>query len=88
MKKDELVHLHSLLTCLRAEFEGREDPPAGAFARYDDLDVSPMAVYGSKGDHARAVRALSAALAALVEGNDPEEVPDRTATEGNVRAQS
>ena len=88
MKKDELVHLHNLLTCLRAEFERREDPPEDAFARYDDLGVSPMAVYGSKADHTRAVQALAGALAALSEADDPQEVLDRAVTEGNVTAQS
>ena len=88
MKKDELVHLHSLLTLLRAEFERREDPPDGAFAHYADLDVSPMAVYGSKAEHTRAVQALAGPLAALAEADDPQEVADRAPGDRNVTVQS
>jgi len=89
MKKDELVHLHSLLTLLRAEFERREDPPEGTFARYDDLDVSPIAVYGSKDDHDRAVQALASALGALSEpGDDPSASDERGDTGQNVTVQS
>ena len=84
MKKDELVHLHNLLTCLRAEFERREDPPEDAFARYDDLGVSPMAVYGSKADHTRAVQALAGALAVLSRGEEPPAVESRDRSDPNV----
>lgn len=62
MRKDELVHLHSLLALVRTEYERRGDAVPGAFAAYDDMDVSPMAVYGSKTDHERAVRALARGL--------------------------
>lgn len=65
MKKDELVHLHALLTLLRDEYDRRGIAPPSAFEAYDAVDVSPMAVYGSKTDHERAVRALANALAAV-----------------------
>lgn len=64
MKKDELVHLHSLLTVLRAEYERRGVVSESAFERYEGLGVSPMAVYGSKSEHTQAVQALASALAA------------------------
>jgi len=67
MKKDELVHLHSLLTVVRAEYERRGVVSSSAFRGYEDLGVSPMAVYGSKSDHARAVQALASTLAAASE---------------------
>lgn len=70
MRKDELVHLHSLLAVLRAEYERRGVASPGAFAAYDELDVSPLAVYGSKEDHARAVQALASALASAT-GDSP-----------------
>jgi hypothetical protein len=64
MKKDELVHLHSLLTVVRAEYERRGVVSSSAFGSYEELGVSPMAVYGSKSEHARAVQALASTLAA------------------------
>jgi hypothetical protein len=65
MKKDELVHLHTLLALVRGEYERRGVAPPGAFDAYDDLGVSPMAVYGSKSEHERAVEALACELAAV-----------------------
>ena len=88
MKKDELVHLHTLLTLLRAEFERREEPPEEWFARYDDLGVSPMAVYGSKTDHARAVQALAGALAALSRGEESAAAESPDGNDRNVTVQS
>lgn len=67
MKKDELVHLHSLLTLLRAEFERRGVASSQAFADYEGLGVTPMAVYVSKDEHADAVQALADALASAAE---------------------
>jgi hypothetical protein len=89
MKKDELVHLHSLLTRLRAEYERRGAAAAEAFAAYDDLDVSPMAVYGSKDDHLRAVQALASALATTSgPDDDPSAGSDREHTGRNATVQS
>jgi hypothetical protein len=82
MRKDELVHLHSLLTVLRAEYE-RRGVPAEAFAAYDELDVSPIAVYGSKAEHAAAVQALASALADV---SEPGDSPERDATAGERNA--
>ncbi|MEF8851550.1 MAG: UPF0058 family protein [Haloarculaceae archaeon] len=89
MKKDELVQLHGLLTLLRAEYERRGAVAEEAFAAYDDLDVSPMAVYGSKDEHARAVQALASALAAASSpGDEGSPGADRDHTERNATAQS
>ncbi|PSQ04761.1 metal-binding protein [Halobacteriales archaeon QS_4_69_31] len=77
MKKDELVHLHTLLALVREEYERRGVASPAAFAAYDELDVSPMAVYGSKSDHEHAVEVLSRALAAASRRADE---PDRSAT--------
>lgn len=67
MRKDELLYLHHLLALVREEFVRRGVAEPEAFERYDELGVSPIAVYASKREHARAVRTLSAALAAAVE---------------------
>ena len=84
MRKDELVHLHSLLTVLRTEYE-RRGVPAEAFAAYDELDVSPIAVYGSKAEHTAAVQALASALADVSEPG-PGDSPERDATAGERNA--
>lgn len=68
MRKDELLYLHHLLALLRQEYERREVVPNGAFASYDALGVSPMAVYASKRQHERAVKALADGLATATPG--------------------
>ncbi|WP_136716840.1 UPF0058 family protein [Halorientalis salina] len=68
MRKDELLHLHQLLTAVRVEYERRGDVPADAFSAYDELSVSPVAAYAPKGDHKRAVRTLASTLAACSGG--------------------
>ena len=80
MRKDELVHLHNLLALVRQEFAERDDAPPGTFADYDALGVSPMAVYGSKTDHQRAVQELARALATAAE---PESEPHSDAGSGS-----
>jgi len=72
MRKDELLYLHHLLALLRDEVTEREGAPASAFATYEEVDVGPMAIYAAKSDHERAVRALAAALAAVVTESDAE----------------
>jgi len=74
MRKDELVHVHSLLSVLRAEYERRGIASPVTFEAYDRLDVSPMAVYGSKSEHEEAVMALSRALAEATPGTDERAV--------------
>ena len=63
MRKDELLHLHQLLTAVRREYEHRGDSTADAFAAYDELSISPVAAYARKDDHEEAVRVLASALA-------------------------
>lgn len=79
MRKDELVHLHGLLDLLGSEYERRGVADPSAFEAYEDLGVSPMAVYGSKADHARAVHALADALAAASEAAESADERDESA---------
>ncbi|PSQ29396.1 metal-binding protein [Halobacteriales archaeon QS_9_68_17] len=58
MRKNELVHLHSLLRLLRERYA--DD---GAFAEYDALSINPTHAHRSKGAHKDAVLSLSAQLA-------------------------
>ena len=74
MKKDESLHLHTLLALVRADVERRGDASPAEFGAYDDLDVSPIAVYGSKAEHERAVLALARGLAAAVGDSDDRSV--------------
>jgi len=64
MKKDELVHLHSLFWLLRQDYEQRGIASPEQFSGYDELGVSPMAVYTSKAGHKEAVGTLADELAA------------------------
>lgn len=86
MKKDELVHLHSLLAVLRMEYERRGVASPSRFSGYDALDVSPIAVYGSKGEHARAVQALAGALARVSEDAVRESAGGSTGESGDRNA--
>lgn len=74
MKKDELVHLHTLLVLLRADLERRGVAEPADFADYEALEVSPMAIYGPKADHEQAVRALASALVTAVDREDEHSV--------------
>jgi len=70
MRKDELLYLHHLLALSKTEFEQRGVASPETFARYEDVGVGPMAIYSSKGDHRRAVRALASDLAAASEDRE------------------
>lgn len=63
MRKNELIHLHTLLVEIAGDFldEGiatRED-----FEPYHRLEIGPMALRSCRDDHEIAVRTLSTALA-------------------------
>lgn len=73
MRKDELLYLHQLLALVRDDWEHRGVVSADAFAEYDALDVTPMAIYASKSEHQEAVAALAARLAARSEGDADEQ---------------
>lgn len=61
MRKNELVHLHSLLRLLRERYA--DDADDAAFAEYDALSINPTHAHRSKGAHKEAVLSLSALLA-------------------------
>jgi hypothetical protein len=60
MRKDELLHLHQLLACVKQEYERRGDDE---FPAYEDIETLPVAAFASKGGHKRAALALAADLA-------------------------
>lgn len=57
MKKQELIHLHGLLSEVRAQFEAW-DECEGTSEAYREIGVQPTSIHRSKTDHKRAVFAL------------------------------
>lgn len=81
MRKQGLVHLHALCAQLRTHVEERAEVPDGAFDRYEELDVSPSAIYRRKESHRRAVQRLADDVSTAVELE--QQLPDGpTATDG------
>ncbi|SFR42683.1 UPF0058 family protein [Halogeometricum limi] len=76
MKKNELVHVHSLLTCVAEDFVERGVVEPEAFAPYRALGVSPMSLRASRDDHEAAVRVLAEILSTAARGQT-----DRPASE-------
>jgi hypothetical protein len=75
MKKQELVHLHSLLAEVAA-YCGRDGVDL-ALAPYHDLETGPMAIGRAKSDHERAVFALSRAVSGSLGERSDEDVTAR-----------
>jgi len=66
MRKQELVHLHALCVLVRKHVESRAGDTDDAFYRYEEVDVSPTAIYRAKGAHRRAVLQLTADISAAL----------------------
>jgi hypothetical protein len=77
MKKNELVHFHSLLVALAEDFVERGLATREDFAEYDALDVSPMALRAPRADHERAVLTLARLLAEVAAGGDGDDRSSR-----------
>lgn len=54
MKKQELIHLHGLLSEVRAEYEDAGEPKID-LSDYEEFGVQPTSIHRSKTDHKRAV---------------------------------
>jgi len=54
MKKQELIHLHGLLSEVRAEYEDAREPKLD-LSDYEAFGVEPTSIHRSKTDHKRAV---------------------------------
>lgn len=80
MKKNELVHLHSLLTCVAEDFVERGVVDAEAFAEYRALGVSSRSLRASREDHERAVLLLVDVLSTAAA--EDAESTDRETTDG------
>jgi hypothetical protein len=78
MKKNELVHLHALLTCVAEDFVERGVVDESAFAEYCELGTTSMALRASRGDHEAAVRLLTGVLSTAAADDD---APDGTSSD-------
>lgn len=72
MKKQELIHLHGLLSEVRAECEGEADI-AVDLSEYQELGVRPTSIHRSKTDHKAAVFTLATALTSSLEAEAQSE---------------
>lgn len=75
MRKNELLHFHSLLLTLVQGYDERGQLPDGALAEYREIGVTPMSIQASRDDHEAAVLELSAVLAELAESTAPDAQP-------------
>jgi hypothetical protein len=74
MKKNELLHVHSLLLALARRFTERGVVPDEALDSYRETGVTPMSLRAPRDDHADAVLELATALGDHVETAEPEEL--------------
>lgn len=74
MRKQELLHVHQLLSAVRRTLETEESVPPAAFAAYDALGVGPNACNRNKRDHEVAIRRLLAGIETAIEARSEDEV--------------
>lgn len=80
MRKQELIHLHTLLVQIRTTLTADYEPPADAFAAYDHHGVHPRAIYARKEAHEEAITHLTTGIDRVLTdrphpGTDPEDGP-------------
>ncbi|WP_416839556.1 UPF0058 family protein [Haloferax sp. DFSO52] len=63
MRKNELIHLHTLLVEIAGDFLERGIATRDDLEPYHRLNIGPMALRSCRDDHELAVRTLSTALA-------------------------
>ncbi len=73
MKKQELIHLHGLLTEVRNKFNQQTNFPVDIPA-YESQNTRPTSIHHSKSDHQLAVLALSDGLATIMREEDVEAI--------------
>ena len=74
MKKQELIHLHGLLSEVRGMHENRTDSTL-ELDEYESHDTSPTSIHHSKTDHKEAVIALANGLTSSMTTEDATAVP-------------
>ncbi|SIR72478.1 hypothetical protein SAMN05421858_3439 [Haladaptatus litoreus] len=73
MKKQELIHLHGLLSEVRDRFERQTDSPLD-FSNYTNQTTRPTSIHHSKNDHREAVLTLANGLTTEMEDTESETV--------------
>lgn len=74
MKKQELIHLHGLLTQVQ-NYYVREKEREIDTSEYEDVGVQSTSIHKSKSDHKDAVSALGACIIADMEDKATEKTP-------------
>lgn len=79
MKKNELLHVHSLLVAIARQYDERGRLEPDALDSYRSLGVTPMSIRAPRDDHEAAVLKLVRALGgAAGADSDAEERPETT----------
>ena len=100
MRKNELIHLHTLLVEIAGDFLDRGIATREDIEPYNRLEIGPMALRSCRDDHELAVRTLATALAVCAArdlGRDTDGIPgqhllrpvddvDRSETDQRVRS--
>ena len=73
MKKQELIHLHGLLSEVRSQYDHWGMSPD--FEEYEELGVKPTSIHKSKTDHKAAVFALAEGITGAGAEADPDSEP-------------
>lgn len=73
MKKNELIHVHSLLANVARDFLERGLVAKEDLEPYERLEVTPMTLRGSRDAHEEAVQTLSRILADAAQASPVEE---------------
>ncbi|KAB1188586.1 MULTISPECIES: UPF0058 family protein [Haloferax] len=78
MRKNELIHLHTLLVEIAGDFLDRGTATREDLEPYHRLEIGPMALRSCRDDHEVAVRTLSTALAVCAArdlGRETSDIP-------------
>jgi hypothetical protein len=73
MKKQELIHLHGLLSEVRTQIEVWDDSEL-EMSGYESMGVRPTSIHRSKTDHKAAVFEIANGITSAVEENETERV--------------
>ncbi|POG54792.1 UPF0058 family protein [Haloferax marisrubri] len=80
MKKNELIHVHTLLVEIASDYRDRGVLTSADLEPYHQLGIGPMALRDCRADHERAVRTLMTVLAVCAARDldrDADAVPGR-----------